>query len=202
MVLGLLLLVARQMAQLLLLVVWVPAMTYWQCSHLRGRPWHLAGCSRWVPGGCFPRAAWCHTMDSTCLQLGLGASAEWMSLWFPRGLVLTPGTEKLRQVLAFKQANSRSQRNPISPCPSRSPPPPVTAAPLCTQARGLIESWLSNVEAHMRLTLKALAKKALKDYSASRRPAWSLAQPAQLALLAANIHWCQVRAGSLPGCQG
>jgi hypothetical protein len=51
----------------------------------------------------------------------------------------------------------------------------------------------------MRLTLKALAKKTLKDYSASRRPAWSLAQPAQLALLAANIHWCQVRAGSSEG---
>lgn len=62
------------------------------------------------------------------------------------------------------------------------------------QARGLIESWLSNVEAHMRLTLKGLAKKALKDYSASRRPAWALAQPAQLALLATNIFWCQVGA--------
>jgi dynein heavy chain len=60
------------------------------------------------------------------------------------------------------------------------------------QARGLIETWLSNVESHMRLTLKALAKKALKDYSASRRPAWALAQPAQLALLASSILWCQV----------
>lgn len=46
----------------------------------------------------------------------------------------------------------------------------------------------------MRLTLKSLAKKALKDYSASRRPAWVLAQPAQLTLLAANIFWCQVGA--------
>jgi hypothetical protein len=53
----------------------------------------------------------------------------------------------------------------------------------------------------MRLSLKALAKKALKDYSASRRPAWSLAQPAQLALLAANIHWCQVWAAGMWGRQ-
>jgi len=65
------------------------------------------------------------------------------------------------------------------------------------QARGLIESWLANVEAHMRLTLKAQAKKALKDYTTARRPAWALAQPAQLALLAANIHWCQVTSTSV-----
>lgn len=45
----------------------------------------------------------------------------------------------------------------------------------------------------MRLTLKAAAKKALMDYSAARRPAWALMQPAQLALLASNTHWCQVR---------
>jgi dynein heavy chain len=60
------------------------------------------------------------------------------------------------------------------------------------QARGLVESWLSSVESNMRLTLKGLAKKALKDYCPCRRPAWALSQPAQLALLAASIHWCQV----------
>lgn len=60
------------------------------------------------------------------------------------------------------------------------------------QARGLVESWLSSVEANMRLTLKALAKKALRDYSRTRRPGWVLAQPAQLAVLVSNIHWCQV----------
>jgi dynein heavy chain len=62
----------------------------------------------------------------------------------------------------------------------------------CLQARGLVESWLSSVESNMRLTLKALAKKALKDYSSSRRPGWVLAQPAQLAVLVSNIHWGQV----------
>jgi CelD/BcsL family acetyltransferase involved in cellulose biosynthesis len=44
----------------------------------------------------------------------------------------------------------------------------------------------------MRLTLKARAKQALHDYVAARRPAWALAQPAQLALLSASIIWCQV----------
>lgn len=78
-----------------------------------------------------------------------------------------------------------------------SPPLPHSALPFppgyVLQARGLVESWLASVESNMRLTLKGLAKKALKDYCPSRRPAWALAQPAQLALLAASIHWCQVR---------
>jgi dynein heavy chain len=63
-----------------------------------------------------------------------------------------------------------------------------------------VESWLSSVESNMRLTLKALAKKALKDYSSSRRPGWVLAQPAQLAVLVSNIHWGQdVEAALLTG---
>jgi hypothetical protein len=68
------------------------------------------------------------------------------------------------------------------------------------QARGLVESWLSSVESNMRLTLKALAKKALRDYSSSRRPGWVLAQPAQLAVLASNIHWGQVGLAQHSSC--
>ncbi|WIA37814.1 hypothetical protein OEZ86_014676 [Tetradesmus obliquus] len=68
------------------------------------------------------------------------------------------------------------------------------------KARGLVESWLSSVESNMRLTLKAAAKKALRDYSSSRSPGWVLAQPAQLAVLVSNIHWGQdVEAALLTG---
>eukprot|EP00879_Flechtneria_rotunda_P011718 GHRR01012239.1.p1 GENE.GHRR01012239.1~~GHRR01012239.1.p1 ORF type:complete len:1535 (+),score=570.67 GHRR01012239.1:286-4605(+) len=67
------------------------------------------------------------------------------------------------------------------------------------KARGLVESWLTSVEANMRLTLKALAKKAFKDYSAARRPGWVLSQPAQVAVLASNIHWCQAIERALTG---
>lgn len=54
----------------------------------------------------------------------------------------------------------------------------------------------------MRLSLKALARRALREYSSSRRPGWVLAQPAQLAVLVSSIHWCQVCTGALYRCTG
>ncbi|KAF8058456.1 DNAH6 [Scenedesmus sp. PABB004] len=92
---------------------------------------------------------------------------------------------------------------PCAAAPAHAAAPPAHAR---AQARGLVESWLASVEANMRLTLRAATKRALHDYGAAGRAGWALAQPAQLAVLAANVHWCAAveaaLGGGAPGAPG
>ena len=58
-----------------------------------------------------------------------------------------------------------------------------------------METWLTTVENSMRGSIKALAKKGVKDYTSMPRDAWILQNPAQLVIVVSNIFWCQVWGG-------
>jgi hypothetical protein len=45
----------------------------------------------------------------------------------------------------------------------------------------------------MRLTLRGLTKKGVKEYHEMPREQWILQQPAQLVIIVSNVFWCQVR---------
>ena len=61
------------------------------------------------------------------------------------------------------------------------------------KARGSVEGWLTSVEASMRASIRALAKKGIRDYESGERAEWVLQNPAQLVIVISNIFWCQVR---------
>ncbi len=61
------------------------------------------------------------------------------------------------------------------------------------QARGNVETWLTAVELSMRGSLRAAAKRGVKEYPAAPRTQWVLQNSAQLVIVVSNIYWCQVR---------
>jgi hypothetical protein len=62
----------------------------------------------------------------------------------------------------------------------------------CLQARGNVESWLTSVENAMRASVRALAKRGMKEYPVTPRTEWVLQNPAQLVIVVSQIYWCQV----------
>ena len=60
------------------------------------------------------------------------------------------------------------------------------------KARGSVEVWLTAVEGSMRSSIRALAKKGVRDYPAAERAEWVITNPAQLVIVISNIFWCQV----------
>ena len=58
-----------------------------------------------------------------------------------------------------------------------------------TQARGLVESWLSSVEASMRATLRAEARRCMREYAGLPG----------VALSSGGTSWAQLEAASEPG---
>lgn len=67
-------------------------------------------------------------------------------------------------------------------------PPPLL---LCVQARGSVEMWLTSVETHMRQSVRAAAKRGVREYPSAERTQWVLSNPAQLVIVVSNIFWCQ-----------
>ena len=65
-------------------------------------------------------------------------------------------------------------------------PPRIRCSLWCARA-----AWLASLEAGMRGTLRAMIKQEVKAYPTESRCKWALAQPSQLALTVASIHWCQ-----------
>ncbi|KAG1666392.1 hypothetical protein FOA52_006501 [Chlamydomonas sp. UWO 241] len=59
------------------------------------------------------------------------------------------------------------------------------------RARGSVESWLTSVEASMRASVRALAKKGVKEYAQAERTEWVASNTAQLVIVVSNIFWCQ-----------
>jgi dynein heavy chain len=58
------------------------------------------------------------------------------------------------------------------------------------KARGNVEAWLTQVEAHMHASLRRRAKQAYTKYFTTPRGEWVLQHPAQLVVTVAQIHWC------------
>ena len=58
------------------------------------------------------------------------------------------------------------------------------------KARGNVEAWLMQVEAHMHASLRRRAKQAYTKYFNTPRQEWVLQHPAQLVVTVAQIHWC------------
>eukprot|EP00955_Chlamydomonas_euryale_P029444 310523-Chlamydomonas_euryale.AAC.4 len=59
------------------------------------------------------------------------------------------------------------------------------------RARGSVEGWLSHVETAMRASVRGLARRAVKEYPEVLRPAWVVANAAQLVLVTSNVYWCR-----------
>lgn len=57
------------------------------------------------------------------------------------------------------------------------------------QARGNIETWLSQVEQSMAVCLRKLARAGHQTYPSQARTQWVTQQPSQLVLLISQVHW-------------
>lgn len=57
------------------------------------------------------------------------------------------------------------------------------------QARGNVETWLSQVEQSMAVCLRKLARAGHQTYPNQARTQWVTQQPSQLVLLISQVHW-------------